>query len=135
LVHLGFDIGAHYARRALRPQCQARFLHVLIDERVHLFFDDVGGLAERAAEELGTLDDRDADLGEIIQAKDLARLVLDELPDLYFAGHNVGEALDGRNLHGVNGSIESIENIEVAPAAQANIGAPRAFPSAPDGRG
>ncbi len=75
---------AHDAGRVLRPQGQRPALAVR--ERVHLLVHDVGGVADRAGEEVRALEDRGADLGVAERAEYAPRRVLDR-----------GEALaDGR---------------------------------------
>ena len=54
-----FEVGATDGGGGLRPQRQSVAAAVLED--VHLFLDDVGGVADAAHEEVGVLDDRRVD--------------------------------------------------------------------------
>ena len=64
------DEGARDAGGVLRAQRQALAASIL--ERVHLLGDDVRGLAERAREHLGELEDRRRDLVVAVARRDLA---------------------------------------------------------------
>ena len=64
------DEGARDAGGVLRPQRQALAAPIL--ERVHLLGDDVRGLAERAREHLGELEDRRRDLVVAVARRDRA---------------------------------------------------------------
>ena len=68
------DHRAHHAGRVLRPQRDP--LAAAILERVHLLGDDVGGLAQRALEHLGELEDRRRDLAIAVALGAIARPVV-----------------------------------------------------------
>ncbi len=105
LVHFRFDIGAHHSGSALRAQCQLGAFAALpragiaVFEGVHLLLDDIRGLADGAAEQFGLLDNRNANLGEIIGIENLARLGFDPLPSFHLAGKDIGEAFDAGDFH------------------------------------
>jgi hypothetical protein len=60
LVHPGLDVRASDRRRPLRPQRERASALVLEGE--HLLLDDVGGIADRPAEDFGRFEDRRLDL-------------------------------------------------------------------------
>ena len=69
-----FQIGADDRRRGLRTERQG-FL-APVEEGIHLFFDDVGGFTDPAAEKFGLLQEGNADLAEPEGAKNLDGLSL-----------------------------------------------------------
>ena len=89
--------GAHHRSCPFRTQGHRGA--ALVAEGVHLFFDDVGGLANRATEEVGFFDDRNADLTVTEGAENLAGLLFEMLPGFNVAGQNVVHALDACNTH------------------------------------
>src|SRR5689334_20636606 len=64
------DHSPHARSRSFGTQRQA-FAVELVDEGIHLFFDDVGHLTDRAHEELGALENRHADLAVTVRAQPL----------------------------------------------------------------
>ena len=76
-VHPRFDIGTHHAGRALGPQRQRSLGLVAVDERVHLLFDDVRGLAAGVLEKLEPLEHRDADFADVVALDHRAGAILD----------------------------------------------------------
>ena len=74
------DPGAHAAGRALGPQ--GEILAVAVLEAVHLLLDDVGLGADGAREQLGFLDEGQADFAVAVGRQHLARRRLDALPAL-----------------------------------------------------
>ena len=84
---------AHDARRQLGPQRHAAV--ALVDERVHLFFDDVGRLADAAREQLGRLEDRRADLAVAEPVRDLAAVGFEPAPTRRFGRKDVLRAARG----------------------------------------
>src|SRR5688572_12145974 len=105
LEHFRFDIRAHHTGGSLRPEgqlgrlCLLRAPAVPVIEGVHLLLDDIGSLTDGPAEQLGLLQNRNADLGKRIGAKYLARRSFHGLPKLHFAGQNIRKTLNACNLH------------------------------------
>ena len=96
-IQLVLDEGPHDAGGPLRPHGDG--VLPLVDERIHLLFDDVGRIADGAAEQLGLLQDRDPDLGKAVQLENPAGGRLDMLPFLHLAGKYVVETLDAGYCH------------------------------------
>ena len=70
---------AHRRGGRLRPQREALPVQ-LVDEAVHLLLDDVGGLADRAPEERGVLEQRRADVAVAVGVRPRAHDFLEALP-------------------------------------------------------
>ena len=90
----GFEIGPHDARRRLRTERDRGLFLVPVAEREHLLFDDVRRLANGAREQLGTLEDGEADLSETVAGEEVARRRLEPLPVRALLGKDVPEAPD-----------------------------------------
>jgi hypothetical protein len=90
-----FDGRAHHAGGAFRAQRQRA--PAAVGERVGFLVDDVRRLADAAVEQLGVLEDRRADLVEVVEQRGLARDLLDRLPLGRIGGENVLCALGGLN--------------------------------------
>ena len=119
LIHFGFDVGTHNARRSLRPERQRRATNdvrfrpswqygghrVTIHKRIHLLLDDVRSLTDGAAEKLSLFQYGDANLGKIVGVEDLAPFAFNRLPELHFAWKNIRKAFDGSNLQFCSYSI------------------------------
>src|SRR4030095_12482634 len=105
LVHLRLDVSAHNPRRSFGPERKAGWFRALgastiaVVESVHFLLDNIGGLADRAAEKLGLFYYRNANLRKIVGAEDLARFGFTRLPHLHLPWQDIGEASDGRNSH------------------------------------
>ena len=99
LVHAVLEIGAAHGRRALRAQRQRAAAAVL--ERVHLLAHDVGGLADRAHEQVGVLEDRGVDLAEAGALEQRPRLRHDLAPQGGPPGQQVVGAARGLVLRGI----------------------------------
>jgi len=93
LREAALEVGAHHARGRLGTQREPGL--VAVRERVHLLLDDVGGLAERAREELGPLHHRQADLAEPVAREDALGRLLEGPPAPALVGEDVPEAFDG----------------------------------------
>jgi len=94
---------AHHARGGFRPQRQA--LAVAVLEGIHLLLDDVGHLADRTAEELGVLDDRQADLAVAVVLDEVAHGVLEIAPGGGILREHVVHAAYGFRFHVCLGSL------------------------------
>src|SRR6185503_849863 len=70
-----------------------------IGERVHFLLDDVRGLADRALEELGALDDRDADLSKRILGEDLPGRGFEPCPTRALHRQDVVKPFHGADFH------------------------------------
>ena len=98
---VAFVVAATLVRREAFPPAErepgrlGRFVAsaIAIFESVHFLFDDVRGLADGAAEELGLLQYRNPNLREIVGAEDLARLGFNRLPDLDLAREEYPKSL------------------------------------------
>src|SRR5213078_2681202 len=93
LREAALEVRAHHAGRRLGTQREPGL--VAVRERVHLFLDDVGRLAERAREELRTLHHRQADLAEPVAGEEALGRLLEGAPAPALVGEDVAEALDG----------------------------------------
>ena len=89
---------AHDASGRLGPQRHA--LAVAVVERVHLLRDDVGELADRAAEELRALEHRQANALITVGREELRGRALDALPERRVGGQHVVHAADRLNQVG-----------------------------------
>src|SRR5690606_37635179 len=87
------DAGAHDAGGGLGTQRERVAAAVL--ERVHLLLDDVGHLADGALEELGALEQRQADLAVAVLGERLARDALARLPRRRVVRQDVVHATHG----------------------------------------
>ena len=96
-IELVLDEGPHDPGRPFGPQGDG--ILALVDERVHLLLDDVGGIADGAAEQFGLLHDRHADLGKTVQFEDPPRGLLDVLPSAGFSRQDIIEAFDCCECH------------------------------------
>ena len=76
-----FDRRAHDRRGHLRAEGEVLPVQ-LVDEAVHLLLDDVGRLADRAAEERGVLEERRADAAVAVAPRPGAHRLLEALPKL-----------------------------------------------------
>src|SRR5439155_2949563 len=106
LCEAALEVGAHHARGRLGTQREPGL--VAIRERVHLLLDDVGGLAERAREELGPLHHRQADLAEPVAREDALGGLLEGPPAPALVGEDVRKPLtaaivSGARMRGMNG--------------------------------
>ena len=90
IVHAVFEHRAHRAGRALGAQRDGAA--ALIQKRVHLLFDDVRRVADRALKELRVLEHRRADLGEAVELGLARHHVFDERPFFGFARDDVFRA-------------------------------------------
>ena len=86
------DDGPDDRRRVLRPQGQGP--PALVDERVHLFGDDVGGRARALLEELGRLENGGPELAEAVELECFPGQALEGLPLLDLAGEDVVSPFD-----------------------------------------
>ncbi len=111
------DRGADESRRRLGPEAQAVATAVL--ETVHFLLDDVGVLADRPLEQLGTLDHRHAHFAVAVVGEQFARGGLDPLPVRQLVGEQVVHPADGLELlrHGVSFASATRRR---RPAAAAN---------------
>jgi hypothetical protein len=75
------DRGAHARRRALGAQRQVLVVE-LVAPGIHLLLDDVGGLADRAPEELRVLDQRHADVAIAVAREPVLHARLEVEPQL-----------------------------------------------------
>ena len=92
LVQRVLDVGTDDRCRPFRAQGQRG--RVAVGEGIHFFLDDVRGLTDGAAEQLGALDNRDADLGEGVAREQLAGLLLDPLPARALVGQDIVKSSD-----------------------------------------
>src|SRR5699024_10642459 len=88
--------GAHAAGGPFRAQRQA--VAIAVVEAVHLFFDDVGDLADTALEQLGTLDDRETDFLVAIAPQHRAHTGLQHLPQRRLPGEDIGHPANRGDL-------------------------------------
>ena len=126
------DGGAHDTRGALRAQREA--LVVAILEGVHLLFDDVRHLPDRAPEQLGTLHHGRADLFVSVRFQQVARVALDVLPGADCARQDVVHAADGsdgthRSGTGTGSAGDSEASGTVAPPGSAPLMPPATSPA------
>ncbi|EKD34984.1 MAG: hypothetical protein ACD_75C02102G0004 [uncultured bacterium] len=89
-----FDIGPQQGRGRLRAH---RYL--LVDKGIHLFFDNIGGLADGSGEEFGFFQDRQADFAEMKPGKNIPGHLFEVLPELHLARHNIFKPFQGLNFH------------------------------------
>ena len=87
VVHAVFKHRAHRAGRALGAQRDRAA--ALVRKRVHLLFDDVRRVADRALEQLRVLEHRRADLGEAVELGLAGHHILNERPFFRFARDDV----------------------------------------------
>ncbi|OSM06188.1 hypothetical protein MAIT1_01161 [Magnetofaba australis IT-1] len=86
---------AHHRGGAFRAQGEA--LAAAIGEHVHLFFDDVGGFAHGAGEQLGLFEDGSAEFAVIVLMEHAAHGLFEELPAGGLNGEDVTGSTDRLN--------------------------------------
>ena len=93
------DVGAHHAGGILRAQRQPlRFFRLgaaAIFPGKHFFADDIGLFPHGALEELQILDDRGANLAEVVHAEDVAHRSLGKIPKRRLRRQQVAGSADG----------------------------------------
>ena len=91
------DKGPQHRGGALRPHGDR--IAVAVGKGVHLFFDDIGGLADGSGEQLGFFQDRHPDFGEPEAVEDIPGGCLDMLPDSNLIGEDILKAFQGLYAH------------------------------------
>ena len=92
-----FDHGPHHAGRVLRPQRELLAVEPVL-KRIHLFFDNVGHLAQAAHKQGGGLDDGRADVLVGVAAHQRAHAFFQSLPAGRVRRQYVVHALDGHGF-------------------------------------
>jgi hypothetical protein len=86
-VHPVLEIGATDRGRALRPERQ--LIVTTVEERVHLFLDDVGALTDGADEDRRAFEDWGIDTAIVEPACDFTSGVPDPIPIRLIVGEDV----------------------------------------------
>ena len=81
------------------PSGPKRQLVVVVLERVHLFLDDVGDLADLAHEQRRRFDEWRPNLFVTVELYRRAKRVLETMPPPDFLGEDVVHPLDGARVH------------------------------------
>ena len=110
------DGGAHAPGGVLRAQRDALALPVL--EGVHLLLDDVGGLADRALEQRGALDQRGAHLGVAVGGRGAPQRRLERVPRTHVGRQQVDHAAQPRRDGGRAHERGSVDRDRYSPASR-----------------
>ena len=90
--HVVLERGPNGRRGPFGAQRQAL---VMVGERIHLFFDDVGRFADGAHEKIGLFDDGCTDVAISVLLENVAHGVFEDVPQRRFVRKNVVHAADG----------------------------------------
>ncbi|MNN71319.1 hypothetical protein D3C81_1872440 [compost metagenome] len=107
--------GAHAARSAFRTQGQGFF--VAVEEGVHLLVDHVGAFTDAAGEELGELEDRQADFLVAVAIQQHGQGVLQVAPGRRLLRQDVVHATNGLQGLAHEGSLIQLRAITAASAS------------------
>ncbi len=91
------DEGANDRGRPLGPQGHRGA--ALVGKGVHFLLDNVGGLADRAAEQFGLFQNRHADLAIAEGPEDAPGTLFQKLPGFHLSRQDVVHPLDSGNAH------------------------------------